>query len=297
MFKKLWRVLGPNPLDSKLKALKISHPKILIVWNRGLGDIPLGLFALKHRIKTLIPQAEITFITRVDLKEGFELLEGCRLLVVPEWKRGVPIDLLKTLKCKKIDPAHYDLIFENPDPTHWVKWQLGSLTPKLAWKNEWDQLVHKFNIPAGCVGVHVQTETHYGYEKNWPLSHWKELFTRIAPHKPIVLFGFKQDPIFTEDNVIDLRGQTSLMEMLSLIKNRCSHLVVPDSGVLSISYYLDVYFQIRVVSLWADPRQGVLKQNVASPNSGYQHIPLLGIDEQVHTITADQVVDNLCINP
>lgn len=290
MFKKLCRLFAPNPLDRKLKHLTSPHPQVLIAWNRGLGDIPLGLFALKYRIMTLIPQAQVTFITRRDLKEGFDLLEGARVIVAPDWKRGVPFDFSQTLHQLQIDPTYYDLILEHPDPTHWVKWQLGKLTPKLQWKSEWDFLSEKFKVSRGCVGIHVQTETQYGYEKNWPLSHWRALFAKILPHKQVVLFGFNQDPLFTEEGVIDLRGKTTFIEMLSLIKNRCSHLVVPDSGVLSTTYYLDVDFPIRVVSLWADPRQGVIKQNVPSPNPSYQHIPLFGKKEQVCHITVDQVM-------
>ncbi len=71
MFKKLYRKFGPNPLDQMLK--KQSGKKILIFWNRGLGDIALGLFAIVHRIREFIPDSQITFLTRPNLRDGFLL--------------------------------------------------------------------------------------------------------------------------------------------------------------------------------------------------------------------------------
>ena len=65
MLKKLIRKFGPNPLDRILeKAKQKNHKTFLIYWNRGLGDIALGLYAIVHRIRETIPDAEITFLTR-----------------------------------------------------------------------------------------------------------------------------------------------------------------------------------------------------------------------------------------
>jgi hypothetical protein len=77
--------------------------------------------------------------------------------------------------------------------------------------------------------------------------------------------------------------------MLSAIRNRCSVLVAPDSGVLTMAYYLDVDDPITIVSLWADPRQGILKQGVASPNPRLRHVPLRGEGEDVSKIPVDDV--------
>ena len=295
MFKKLWRKIGPNPLDLRLKRMQKPGARVLFTWNRGLGDIPLGLYALVLRIREFIPDAEVTVLTRRDLQEGFELLQDVKALVGSTWKRGVPVELDKTLAEHNLSRASFDLILENPDPTHWAKWQLGKLTPRLTWNSVWDARHEAFPCEGRCVGVHVQTETTYGYEKNWPLSSWRELFSRLTQELgcTVLLFGFQPTEDFIMERVIDLRGKTNLYEMLSLIKNRCSYLVVPDSGVLSITYYIDAQFPIRIVSLWADPRQGVLKQNVSSPNRELKHIPLLGKDENVANISVNQVIDAL----
>ena len=66
----------------------------MLAWNRGLGDIALGLYAIVHRIKKMIPDARITFATRGDLLQGFSLLKGVNVIEIPDWKRGEKFDLL-----------------------------------------------------------------------------------------------------------------------------------------------------------------------------------------------------------
>lgn len=295
MIKKLWKKWGPNPLDLLLKrAQKKGKTRFLIVWNRGLGDIALGLYGVIHRIRSKIPEAKITFITRPDLQEGFQLLEKIDLLIAKDWKRKAPINLGETLKNLSVDPAAFDLVIANPDPTHWLKNEIGILTPKLKWQNKWDALCSRFpelDPDAIYLGAHVHTETAYGYEKNWPFANWEKLFKHLSQKEKvrIILFGHGQSPSLALPNLIDLRGRTSFLEMLSIIKNRCSYLLVPDSGVLSMTYYLDASFPLKVVSMWADPRQGVLKQNVPSPNPQLVHTPLLGRGEDIRSLHVDEV--------
>jgi ADP-heptose:LPS heptosyltransferase len=298
MLKGLWRRYGPNPFDALLrKAQRAGHTRFLICWNRGLGDIALGLYALVHRIRAFIPQATVTFLTRPDLQAGFQLLDGVHALACPEWKRGVPFDLADTLSRLELHASSYDVLLERPDPTRWLMWQLGTLVPKMRWDPVWDALAHRFPLTGErpWVGVHVQTETSYAYEKNWPVSHWRALFARLAEERGrrIVLFGFRPEPSFEHPAILDLRGKTTLHEMLAIIKNRCSSLVLPDSGVLSLTYYLDAVFPIHVISLWADPHQGILRQRVSSPNPALRHHALRGRREDISTISVDQVLQCL----
>lgn len=301
MLKRIWRRYAPNPFDHLLKkALTHNHKKILFAWNRGLGDIPLGLYALIYQIRKYIPDAEISCITRKDLYEGFKLLENVEVLVDEEWKRGSPICLNDSLQKLEKRSSDFDLIIEKPDPTWWVKWQIGTLTPRLRWNPAWDLLWEKFPLTSDSyIGIHIQTETKYGYEKNWPADLWDQLIERLLSYsqKKVILFGLGSSTPYPDPRVVDLRGKTSLFETLSIIKNKCSHLVVPDSGILSLTYYLDISFPIRIVSLWADPRQGVLKQNVASPNPKLIHIPLKGDKEMVRNIPLKSVEEALCLHP
>lgn len=285
-----------NPLDVLLKnAAKKGDRKFIITWNRGLGDIALGLYALTERVRAFIPDAKITFITRRDLALGFSLLKDVQVLVADGWKRGVPFDLEATLEGLHVKKEQFDVVIENPNVTKWLSSQIGKLTPRLQWKEEWDALWKRFDLSTNgtYVAVHVQTETIYAYEKNWPLAQWTELFKRLQFERcaRIILFGLGNSVQFPVEGLIDLRGKTTLFEMLSIIKNRCTYLIAPDSGVLSLTYYLDIAFPLKVISLWADPKQGILKQNVVSPNPELVHASLIGKKGDISSITVDEVCE------
>lgn len=292
LLKNIVRQLRPNPLDQILKkAQKHNQKNFLLFWNRGLGDIALGLFAIVYRIREYIPDANITFLTRPNLVDGFTLLGGVNVISIPGLKRGDKIHVRD-----HIDENQYDIIFENPNPTQWVQWQLGRLTPILHWQSQWDQLCNRFSLDPNekYIGAHVQTETNYGHWRNWPIESWHALFEKITQDgKKVLLFGFDQDPKFDISGVIDLRGQTPLFDLLSIIKNHCEALVVPDSGVSSMVYYLKEEFPIKHISLWAETYMGILKQNVASPNPYLQHIPILGKDKNITNITVEEVYEHL----
>ena len=211
MFRTFARKFLPNPLDAMLK--RAAGKRILLGWNRGLGDIALGLYAIVHRIREWIPDAEITFITRENLKDGFSMLEGVKTIIAPDWKRGETAPIPNSLR------AEFDLVIESPSPTDWVYHQYGRLTPRLKWDKNHDLLYEKFQMSSSFtfVGVQISAETTYGLWRNWPLQRWQELFNRMR-HIQFVLFGYGDEPQIAHENVIDLRGKTTLFELLSIIK-------------------------------------------------------------------------------
>ena len=289
MFKKLWRKLRPNPFDQMLKraVAKGANKRaesILIPWNRGLGDIPLGLYAMIHRIREYIPDADISFLTRKDLKDGFKMLRGITIIVDPKMKRNDPY----------LIPSHLkpDLLIDKADPSYWVAWERGQLVPKLEWNGEWDALPKRFNLPKQCIGAHVQCETNYYNERNWPKHRWSDLIGSI--HDSILLFGLKKEPHFDFPHVIDLRGELSLYELLAIIKNHCRILIAPDSGILGMTYYLNTDFPLKLISLWADPNHGILKQNVPSPNQLLQHLPVISSNKKNAALITAEEVRALC---
>lgn len=289
MFRTLARTFLPNPFDWMLKrTARKGGKRILLCWNRGLGDIALGLYAMVTRIREFIPDAEITFLTRENLLDGFSMLEGVKTIVAPDWKRGQPETIDVSLK------EQFDLVIEKPSPTDWVYWQLGKLVPRLKWNPKYDRLHEKFQMDSRLtwIGVQVVAETDHGPWRNWPLQRWQELFNRLKGNVKVVLFGYGNEPQFSNKNILDLRGKTTLFELLSIIKNRCSALVLPDSGIASIVYYLDVSSPFRLVSLWVDP-QGILKQGVGSPNPQLIHCPLIGAGRDLSTVTVDAVLAQL----
>jgi len=281
MFKRFFQKFLPTPLDRLLrKACRERCKKVLLFWNRGLGDLPLGLYAVIKRIRDFIPEAQITFLVRPDLKEGFQLFRDIEVIVVSHWVRGEKADPL-------IDLRAYDLIIENPNPSDWVSWQLGKLIPRLEWNFNWNNLYERFELPEGCVAVHVDSETRYKREKNWPIEKWKQLFALLP--NPIVLFGLKKQSLFEHPRLFDLRGKTTLFEILSILQNKCHCLVAPDSGILNITYFLDVPFKLRVISLWGDSKQGILKQRVPSPNLLLEHFPFIGKSRSVALISVEEI--------
>jgi ADP-heptose:LPS heptosyltransferase len=301
MLRKIIRKITPNPLELILKkASKKNAKTCLIVWNRGMGDIALGLYALVFRINQVLPDVKVTFLTREDLIQGFELLGSVRIITSKKMKRGDPVDITSILSSIGEACDKYDLIIERPDPTYWCKWQLGRLVPRLTWKTDWDSLCDSFSLSreGKYLGVHIQTETSYGYEKNWPMDKFLELFHRLVLlyNRKIILFGHSENQSIPLEGVVDLRGKTDLKQMLSIIKNRCDCLLVPDSGVLSLTFYLDADFPLKIVSMWADPNQGVLKQGVLSPNRALEHLPIKAHDRDMVNISIDDVLQAVIIS-
>jgi len=294
MFKKFIRAFAPNPLDQILThAQRKKQTKFLLAWNRGLGDLALGLYAINHRIRDYIPNAEITYLIRENLQDGFELLENVKVLVAPDWKRGEKTSVEKTLGDLKVDPKSFDVIIPDPDPSYWVKWQRGKLIPRLKWQEKWDALHESFQLSDDYTYIAIQAsaETPYGLWRNWPMERVQQLIKEIEKHPKmkLILLGFSKDPYFESPSVIDLRGKTNLFQLLSIIKNKVSSLIVPDSGILTFTYYLDVPFDIQIISLWADSRHGILKQAVFSPNPNLVHRPVYGEHRNLSSVQVKDV--------
>lgn len=296
MFEKLLKILGCNSLDRlAIRWQKEKRKKILILWNRGLGDIPLWLYGLTLQIKCIIDDCQITFLTREELKEPFMMLEGVRILTSNTIKRGQNVDVSFELSKLNLTLSDFDLFLEKIEPKKWLKWQRGAVTPKLRAPSFLPNLLDKFDLPSEpSIGIHVSSETSkfYTKERNWPTESFLSLFEKISKQLSIkiILFGNQKNEEFQLENVIDLRGKTTYFEMLSIIKHKCFSLIAPDSGVLCSIYYLDLDFPIHIISLWGNPDQGVLRQKVKSPNKQLVHIPLIGKNKEVKNIEVDQII-------
>jgi len=274
------------------KLMKQGKNNILIEWNRGLGDIPLGLFAVVKRVKQFIPNANITFVTREDLKDGFSMLENVNVSVCPFWKRNKEHNLLDSLQKIGLSPDKYDLIIEKPDPTYWVRWQLGKLTPLLNWNTKYDNLYQKFSIDESKKIIAIQPDIGSGYNLWRTLSaeKWQQLIARIENQEntQVVLIGSKETKLELK-NGLDLRNKTTLFEVLSFLKNSCNTALLLDGGILSLIYYLNATFDLKIISLWGDPRQGIIKQGVASPNTKLVHETIVGEFKNVDSISIEQI--------
>jgi len=268
----------------------------LFFWNRGLGDVALALVPLFTRIRRRIPGARITVLTRAELEEPFRLTDADDIRVIANLRRDATISRQDVRSACGRDPDSFGAVFLDPDPTRWLHGERSRFPPSLRWDPKWDALADRIAPQApgrSLVAAHVSSETasYYSYVKDWPVDRWRELLGRLAGNDGMrwVLFGHRREPAFEFPHVCDLRGRTGFLELMAIAKNRCRVLVGPDSGILNTVYYLNARFPLDVVSLWSDPRQGMLAQGCPSPNPQLRHVHIVGRDEDVRNIPVDEV--------
>jgi len=293
--------LGGEPYERALaRAAREKRDRVVFYWNRGLGDIALGLVPMFARAKARLAGAAIEVVTRAELAEPFRLTDASAIHVVPGLERGEPIGAGTACARLAADPRVGALAIDEPDPTRWLAVARDPAPPRFRWSAEFDALAAPFarrDDDRPWIAVHASTETarHYRYVKDWPDDAWRALFDAMAARRDVrfVLLGHSRAPALDAPNVVDLRGRTGFLEMLALVRTRCAALVAPDGGVLNAVYFLDSSFPITVVSLWSDPRQGLLKSRAASPNPHLMHVPLVGAGDDVRTIAPDDVLSAL----
>ena len=84
MIRRILRKLRGNEFERILaRASARGARRCLVYWNRGLGDIPLGLYALFGRMREALPGVEIAVLTRADLAAAFEMLGVEQVIVDP----------------------------------------------------------------------------------------------------------------------------------------------------------------------------------------------------------------------
>lgn len=271
-------------MDWILRFARFRRVKsVLIIWNRGLGDIPLALVATFNRVRVLIPRAKIYVLTRSDLLEGFKFCADVEVLEARSWLRKERINIDNALRDNDLSRKQFGLVLlENMDPNKWVRWQLGNFVPKLHWNQQYDSSWLKYKLPDKKlkIAIHVSTETgqYYGGKKDWPIAKWKSLIGRLTTRfdSHVILLGLHKDDHFMDNNkVTDLRGETSIHEALSVIVRWSNVMIAPDGGILNYSYYLNIDHQLLLVSLWGEHRTGLLRQGVLSPNKELVHVPIL----------------------
>lgn len=278
------------------KAGAAGNGRFLFYWNRGLGDIALGLVPLFLRIRREIPGARIEVLTRPELADAFSLTGVDAVHVLAGQPRESRVDLAKACATLGLDAAAFGTVFDYPDPNRWLTGRRQVDPPVLSWNPAWDRDLDAL-LPERpdeiLIGAHVNSETarYYGYRKDWPAECWQALMARHTARTRVhwVLLGNDRQARFVGDNLTDLRGRTDFPALMALVRGRLRVLVAPDSGVLTMAYYLEGDSPLEVVSLWADPRQGVLLQGCPSPNSRLHHVPLVGPGEDVTRLGVEEV--------
>jgi ADP-heptose:LPS heptosyltransferase len=297
MLRRLSDRLAGTALDRAVRhATRDPRRDFLFCWNRGLGDIALCLVPIFARVRRDVPGARIVVVTRPELLEPFRMTDVDDAHAIPGLARDALISVDDIRMLVGLEPDRFAAVFTYPDPNRWLRGRRTEFPPSLRWDPEWDARAERFvhvSEDRIVVGAHVNSETasFYSYSKDWPAQRWHELFARFgdAPAVHWVLFGNSPEPRYVLPNVTDLRGRTGFLDLASVIRNRCRVLVAPDSGVLSTAYYLAASFPLDVISLWSDPRQGILLQGCPSPNPLLRHVALIGRDEQARNISVGDV--------
>jgi len=290
--------LAGTALDRAVRrAAAGSRRDFLLCWNRGLGDIALCLVPIFARIRRDVPGARITVVTRPELAVPFALTDADAIVAIPGLARGTVVTQAQLRALPDVDLERHAAAFTDPDVNRWLRGRRTEFPPSLRWDPAWNALADAIVPPVQgeiCIGAHVSAETrqYYGYAKDWEPDAWRSLMNRLddVPGVRWLLLGHARDADYARANVTDLRGVTGYLEMASIVRNRCRVLVAPDSGVLATAYYLDARFPLDIVSLWSDPRQGILLQGCPSPNPLLRHVPLVGRDEQARNIQVDDVL-------
>jgi hypothetical protein len=287
----IWRSVTPNPFTQKLKKQN-SHAKILLFWNRGLGDIPLELYPLIRTIYKYCPKAEISVITRKDLIEGFYLLDfplkiyESPLLIRKQQER---YDLI--LEGLGFIQDDFDLIFNRPDPAYWIKKEKKHFAPKLSWKSSFYKS-YPIDTAKPLALLHIHSETVYGFEKNLPSTTW-EFVIEDLKSKGYFTIAIGHSPQIKTACDLDLRGKTSLFEFLSLMLNRKCLFIGPDSGLLNILYFLDIQEPWLLVSFWANPRVGLLNYPATTSNKRLTHKYHLAPLENLSLLSKDTLLESV----
>lgn len=282
------RKLSKNPFEKKINSLK-QNARILFFWNRGLGDIPLELFILKKKLLEKCPNASLEVVTRKDLAEGFLLLGQIKVHTSPLLIRHQKENHSAILEALNLDPKNYDLILKELDPAYWFKKERGTYIPKLQWSQTLPPVFLEKNTKP-LAFLHLNSETTYGFEKNLNDPFWEKIIHALKEkgYTTVALGGKirKESPQCS----IDLRGKTTLKELVSLILHHPGVFIGPDSGILNILYYLDIKHPLYLISYWANTDVGILRQKVDSPNPYLVHHPIIAPNLDLSKLSAEDIL-------
>lgn len=281
------RSITPNPFLSILKKLP-QDAKIAFFWNRGLGDIPLELFALIKTVFEYCEDAKITIITRADLYQGFTLLDPKITIYSSRYlKRKACEDYDKIFDELTLDKNSFNHIFYKPDPAYWVQKQKKGLKIQL----RWDKSFFKpflLNTDQPKAFLHIHSETVYGFEKNLPQATWHDIIKQLKQKSYYTIaLGFAKKDSFDVD--CDLRGDTDLYQILTMMQEGSCLFIGPDSGLLNMLYYLDVQINMHLISFWANTDVGLLKQGSSSPNRHLKHDLVIAKKQDLSQLEASQI--------
>lgn len=204
-----------------------------------------NVFLLKHKKVPIIFSSQKKAVIKESQKEPYDLLINFEM--GKQFKSFV-----EKIKAKRKAGWFCENI--NITKTHMVeickefysnvisKENLDKSYPRLVGA-KFDDIKAKFGLPDSYI-IFSPSNSHNKKKginyRAWPHGHWKELLTMIPNEMKVVMIGAKGEEAFFEpikpydDNVIDLVGQVSIPQMVSVVEN-AKALVVTDTGTAHIA--------------------------------------------------------------
>src|SRR4030095_3555432 len=126
----------------------------LFFWNRGLGDIALGLVPAFARVRRDVPGARVIVVTRPELKEPVALNDADSVRTTAGLARGERVTLadLRAIAGPELDRCA--AVFEDPDVNRWLLGRRHEFSPLLRRRPAWCPLSDRV-APAAAGGVYV----------------------------------------------------------------------------------------------------------------------------------------------
>jgi ADP-heptose:LPS heptosyltransferase len=214
-----WSVRGFLPGEAKI---------VFIDRMGALGDVLMCTPALRE-LKRINPGCKVVFLTKYP-----ELVQG--LPCVDEVLSEIPCDAAPVM------PMQYE--HANPPGRH-IACILGDLlgvrvtkvrpdcaidwTLAESYRKEWRSLTPR---PTVCVN---RTAGPWTPNKDWPVAYWDELIEAMTKRYTVVELGAQSHPgRQSRDSYIDLRGRTTLRQLIAVIA-ACDLHVGPISGPVHIA--------------------------------------------------------------
>src|SRR4029453_11600982 len=188
---------GGPALDRAVRRAAAGPRRVfLFFWNRGLGDIALGLVPVFARVRRDVPGARIIVVTRPELKEPFALTDADAVVTIAGLARGERVTLADLRAIAGLELDRCAAVFADPDVNRWLRGRRREFPPLLRFDPAWDAFADRL-APAAAgevyVGAHVSAETrqYYSYAKDWEPDSWRRLMASFddAPGGRWILFG------------------------------------------------------------------------------------------------------------
>src|SRR4029450_5312304 len=103
----------------------------LFFWNRGLGDIALGLVPVFARVRRDVPGARISVVTRPELKEPSAPTGADAVVTIAGLARDERVTLADLRAIAGLELDRCAAVFEDPDVNRWLRGRRAEVPPRV----------------------------------------------------------------------------------------------------------------------------------------------------------------------